>query len=95
MPKARPSFISRHSSLSYQPDTCEITPLLRRTSQQETRQAYKKGKIVGAALSFSFMLLIGMFVIFYDRIIWEREDNKPAPPVGAELGQLFDNLEKK
>jgi len=96
MPKVRPKSISRHSSLStYNPENCEITPLIRRASEHETRLAYKKGKIVGAALSFIFMVLIALFVIFYDRLFLTREEPS-TPPMGiGTVSKLILRLASK
>ena len=62
----RPSAISRHSSLSYSPDTCDVTtPLLphHTLSEEQTRRAYRRGKLVGVFLALGFLLCVGVLLV--------------------------------
>lgn len=92
MPRTRPKSISRqHSSQRYNPDECEITPLVRRTTEREAKLAYRRGKIVGAALGVGFMVLVALFVFFWDRIFWESErgPGRKDPVAQGVVGELF------
>ncbi|PVH69476.1 hypothetical protein DL98DRAFT_578333 [Cadophora sp. DSE1049] len=64
----RPSAISRHGSLSYSPDSCDVTPLLRQNnlSEEETRRTYRRGKIVGVFLALGFLLCLGVLLVGLD-----------------------------
>ncbi|KAK0127979.1 hypothetical protein ONS96_007473 [Cadophora gregata f. sp. sojae] len=64
----RPSFLSRHSSLSYSPDSCEVTPLIRGSSlsEDEARRAYRRGKFVGLFLALGFLIVMGVLLVVFD-----------------------------